>query len=136
MSLYKVKSFLGILVLLAYLSIGVFGLFRFIHTSEMLMVDCPYAQNSHSICDNSLDHVNNWQQFSNVSFSSLSIFLFLIFGLVLYFFNKHNFLKQRQYFYRWKYYLGNKKFDTYSHRIIKWLSLFENSPSLLYVRHN
>lgn len=136
MNLNKTKFLLGILVLFAYISIGVFGLLRFSHMSSAPMVNCPYSENNFSVCDSSFNHINNWQQFSNVSFSSLSIYLFLIFGLVLYFLNKHNFLKQKQYFYKWKYYLYDKKLDIYPDKLTKWLSLFENSPSFSYVRHS
>ena len=113
--------------MLAYISIGIFGLFRFSHMSETPMVNCPYSQNSFSVCEDSLDHINKWLQFSNVIPSSLFVFLFL--GLILYFFNKQNFLNQRQYFCKWKYYLDNKKLLACPNRIIKWLSLLENSPS-------
>ena len=107
-------------------------MFELSHATEMPMANCPYAQNSFSVCENSLDHINNWQQFSNITFPSLFTFLLLTFGLVLYFYGKQNFLNQKQYFYKWKYYLDNKKLYSYSNRIIKWLSLFENSPSLSY----
>ncbi|OGI64908.1 hypothetical protein A3H53_03860 [Candidatus Nomurabacteria bacterium RIFCSPLOWO2_02_FULL_40_10] len=132
MKLYNAKLFFGFFVLLTYISIGVFGLFELSHATEMPMANCPYAQNSFSVCENSLDHINNWQQFSNITFPSLFTFLLLTFGLVLYFYGKQNFLNQKQYFYKWKYYLDNKKLYSYSNRIIKWLSLFENSPSLSY----
>ena len=132
MSLHRVKLFAGIFVLLAYISIGVFGLFKLDHATEMPMANCHYAQNSFSVCQNSLSHINNWQQFSNTIFPSLFIFLLLTLALILYFYGKQNFLNQKLYFYKWKYYLNNKKLYTYRNKIIKWLSLFENSPSLLY----
>lgn len=130
------KLFLGIFILLAYISIGIFGLVKLDHMSNIPMENCPYAQNAYSLCETSLDHINNWRQFSNAIFPTLSLLSFLILGIILYFYNKQNFLKQSQYFYRWKYYLYNKKLDTYNNKIIKWLSLFENSPSLSYVRHS
>jgi hypothetical protein len=132
MSLDKTKLLIVVFVLLAYISIGVFGLFEFNHMSEKPMANCPYAENGFSVCDNNLGHINNWRQFSNTTFSSLFVFSLLILGIVLYFFGKQNFLNQKQYFYRWKYYLYNKKLYTYLNKIIKWLSLFENSPSLSY----
>ena len=130
MSLYKAKSFIGIFILLVYISIGIFGLFKFNHISEIPMVNCPYTQNGYTICENSLSHINDWQQFSNVTFSSLFTLSLLILGLILYFFGKRNFLNQKQHFYKWKYYLDNKKLFTRSQKIIKWLSLLINSPSL------
>ena len=132
MILRNIKLFFGLFVLLTYISIGVFGLLKLDHMDETPMVNCPYAQNGYALCDNSFSHINNWQRFSNTTFSPLFALSFLILGIVLYFFGKQDFLNQRQYFYRWKYFLGNKKLDTYSNRIIKWLSLFENSPSLSY----
>ncbi len=132
MKLHNTKLFLGLFVLFAYISIGVFGLLKFNHMSEKPMPNCPYTENGFSVCDNNLDHINNWHQFSNIIFPSLLVFLLLILGIILYFFDKRNFLNQKQYFYRWKYYLYNKKLYTYPNRIIKWLSLLENSPSLSY----
>jgi hypothetical protein len=116
----------------AYISIGVLGLFEFSHMSEAPMANCPYADNGSSLCENSLDHINNWKQFSNATFPSLLLLSFLtILGLVLYFFGQKNFLNQKQYFYKWKYYLYNKKLFVYPNKIIRWLSLFENSPSFV-----
>ena len=139
MSLHKLKSLAGVFVLLAFISMGVFGLLQFNHADHLVgtpMINCPYAENSYSICENTLDHINKWQQFSTAIFPSLFVFLVLILGVVLYFFGKQNFFNQKQHFYKWKYYLDNKNFYSYSQEINKWLSLFENSPSLSYVRHS
>ncbi len=131
MKLYNIKL-LGLFLLLAYVSIGVFGLFKFNHMSEKPMVNCPYTQNSFSLCQNSLAHINNWKQYSNTIFPSLFVFLFLTLGTVLYFFDKRKFFNQTlRFFYRWKYYLDNKKLYTFPTGITKWLSLFENSPSFV-----
>lgn len=132
MILKNKKLFIGIFILLAYISIGIFGLFKFNHMTPVPMINCPYAQDSYSVCENSLDHINNWRQFSNTIFTSLFIFSLLILGIVLYFFGKENLFNQKQYFYKWKYYLNNKKLYTFQKRVIKWLSLFINSPSLSY----
>ena len=93
------------------------------------MTNCPYAENGFSICENTFDHINKWHQFFNVITPSLFIFLLLILGIVLYFFGKQNFLNQKQYFYKWKYRLYDKKSCIYQEKVIKWLALFENSPS-------
>lgn len=130
MSLQNKKLLIGAFILLAYISIGIFGLFQFNHIPETPMVNCPYTQNGSSICENILNHIQDWHWFSSAIFSSLSIFSFLILGVILYFFSKQNFLNQNQHFYKWKYYLDNKKLYSSPNRIIKWLSLFENSPSL------
>ena len=133
MSLYKIKSSIGVSILLVFISISVFGLLQFNHidhATEAPMVNCPYAQNGYSICNNNLDHINNWRQFSTATFLSLSIFSFLILGIVLYLLGKQNFLNQKRYFYKWEYYLYDIPSYTYQERITKWLSLFENSPSL------
>mgnify|MGYP001592361268 CR=1 FL=1 len=134
MSVRNIKLFIGVSILLAYISIGVFGLLKFNHTNEMPMPNCPYAQNGFSICENSLSHINDWRQFSNAIFPSLLILTLLVLGIILYFYNQQNFLKENIHFYRWKYYLNNKKLDTDENKIIKWLSLFENSPSLSYAK--
>lgn len=136
MKLRNIKLFFAIFVFVAYISIGVFGLFGFSHMSQMPMANCPYAQNGYSICENNFVHIGNWRQFSNIIFPSLFIFSLLILGIALHFFDKQNFLNQKQYFYKWKYCLYNKKLYTYSNKIIKWLSLFENSPSFSYARRN
>ena len=135
MNLSAAKLFLGFFILFAFVGIGVFGLLQFNHadhSAEAPMANCPYTGSGYSICQNTLNHINNWRQFSNVTFSAFSIFSFLILGIVLYFFGR-NFLNQKQYFYSWKYYLYNKKLYTSPNRIIKWLSLLENSPSFSYV---
>ncbi|MDO8659185.1 MAG: hypothetical protein Q7K54_01155 [Candidatus Parcubacteria bacterium] len=137
MSSNNTKLFIGSFILLAYIGIGVFGLLRFSHMSAMPMANCPYAENSFSVCDNSFEHISNWQQFSNIVFTSLFTLSFLFLGLVLYFFNKQNFLNyQHQFFSRWLYYLNNNKLFSFKETITKWLSLFENSPSFVYVRHS
>ena len=129
MSLFNTKLFIGLFILLAYISIGVFGLFQSSHISETPMMNCPYADNGSSLCVNSLNHINNWRQFSNVTLFALFIFSFLILGIVLYFLGKQNFLNLKQYFYKWKYFLDNKVLYKSPNKIIKWLSLLENSPS-------
>ncbi|MFA5932262.1 MAG: hypothetical protein WC793_02695 [Candidatus Paceibacterota bacterium] len=129
MNFRKTKLFIGLFILLAYIGIGVFGLFKFNHMNSTPMANCPYALNGSSVCDNSIDHINDWHQFSNVVFPSLFLLSFLALGIFLYFFSKENFLNQKQYFYKWRYYLDNKKFYSYQNRIIGWLSLLENSPA-------
>lgn len=130
MNFRTVKLFLGAFILFAYINIGVFGLLQFNHMAETPMANCPYTGNSFSLCENSLDHINNWRQFSNATTTLLLwIFSLLAFWIILYFFDRRNFLNQKQYFYKWKYYLYNNKLYRLPNRLIKWLSLFENSPS-------
>ncbi len=136
MSLRNKKLFIGLFILFAYTSIGIFGLFQFSHMTEIPMVNCPYAQNGFSICENGINHINDWHQFSNITLPSLFVFSLLILGVILYFFNECDFFDQKQHFYKWKYYLYDKKLYTFQNRIIKWLSLFENSPSLSYIRRS
>ena len=127
MVLQNIKLLIGISILSAYIGLGIFGLSEFSHMSETSMTGCPYAENSFSICDNILDHINNWQQFSNAIFWS-PYALLLISGIILYFYSQI-FFNQKRYLYRWKYYLHSKKIYTYRQKILEWLSLFENSPS-------
>ena len=136
MSLGKIQSFMGLFLLLAFISVGVFGLLDFNHMSETPMVNCPYTQNNSSLCENTLDHITKWQQFLNVISPTLFIFSLLVLAVVLYFSGKQNLLNQKRSFYRWKYYLDSKKLYTYQEEIIKWLALFENSPSLAHLRHS
>ena len=133
MNLRNKNLFLGILVLLAVSSVGILGLFSFSHTShgiETPMVNCPYAENSFSVCRSSIEHINTWKQFSNVIFPALLVFSILLFVVSDIFDQK--FLNQEKYFYRWRYDLDNKKLHTYREKITRWLALFENSPSLSY----
>ncbi|MDP1760292.1 MAG: hypothetical protein Q8L01_02475 [Candidatus Woesebacteria bacterium] len=137
MTLRNKKLVIGVMILLAYIGLGVFGLFRFSHNmTEAPMINCPYTQNGSSVCESSLDHINDWHQFSNITSATLFIFTLIIFGIFLYFYNQRNFLSQKQYFYQWKYYLYSKKLFIFPNRIIKWLSLLENSPAFSYVRHS
>lgn len=130
------KNLLTTILVISFISIAVFGLFSFSHNSSMPekpMVNCPYAENGYAVCSNTFDHIKNWQQFSNIIVPSLFVFSLILLGAVLLIFNKRNLLKQNNYFYRWRYYLkDNKKLFTYREKIIEWLSLFENSPSLSY----
>ena len=71
MNLHKTQLFIGILILLAYVGIGVFGLFKFNHMTETTMINCPYSESGFSVCENNFDHINTWSQFSNVIFPSL-----------------------------------------------------------------
>src|SRR3989344_8989194 len=108
MKLNSTKLIISAFILFAYISIGIFGLFQFNHMTEKPMIDCPYTQNGSSICENSLNHINEWRQFSNVVFPPLFILLYLVLGVILYFFINQDFLNKKLYFYTWKYYLYNK----------------------------
>ena len=136
MSLRKNNFIIGVSVLLAFVGVGVFGLLPFGHANgmETPMVDCPYTESGSAICENTLDHIAGWQQFSNIIYPAL--FVLLVLAGILYFIGKQNFSNQRQRFFRWKSYLHNKKLYSYQEDIIKWLALFENSPSFSYVRHS
>lgn len=133
MNLSNKKFILGLFIMLSYTSIGIFGLLEF-HHKEMPMVKCPYSQTIDSVCENSIDHVNDWRQFSSAVFLP-SIYSFLILAIILFLFVGHDFLNQKRYFYNWKYYLyHDKKSFSFTEEINKWLSLFENSPSFSYVK--
>ena len=136
MNLRNKRFIVGVLILIAFVGIGVFGLMPFTHAShaaEAPMVNCPYERGGFSLCDNSLIHIDNWKQFSNFILPSLLILL-LAFALIWHFVS--DFFNQEKYFYRNKYYLDNKTLYSYQKIITKWLSLFENSPSFLMVRHS
>ena len=92
MTFRNIKLFIGISLFLVYVSIGVFGLLKFDHTPETSMANCPFTENGFSVCGNSFNHINNWRQFSNTTLQVLFIFSFLVLGIILYFFNKQNFL--------------------------------------------
>jgi len=136
MKLLNAKTFFVYFLLLLYISIALFGLFQFSHAADMPMNNCPYAQNSFSVCSNNLDHINNWRQFSSITFPRILAFLLLTLGIVLYFFHQQDLSGPKRHFYKWKYSLENQKSYSYFQEIIEWLALFENSPSLSYVRHS
>lgn len=137
MSFNRTKLLFSVVILSTYLMVGVLGLFALAHMSEMPMANCPYAFDSFSLCQNNLDHINNWHQFSNFVFPDLSVLVFLTLGIILYFINtKDLFNSLIKSFFQWKYYLDNRVSSFYRRIVAKWLSLFENSPSFLYTRHN
>lgn len=131
MNLSGTKSFIGIFVLLAFISIGVFGLLQFTHSADMPMANCPYSPNSFSICENTLGHIGQWQNFLSVILPAL--FVLLLAGAILFYFKKlPDFLDVRFCFLRRKYVRNNEKLYSPRREGIKWLSLLENSPSLAY----
>lgn len=124
------KLLISLLVLSAFISVGILGLLQMSHSSTTApMANCPYSLNAFSVCSNDFEHINNWQQFSNVVFPSLLVLSLLIFGTILYFLDKRNILQTQEYFYTWKYRLYSQKLYECPNRVIKWLSLLENSPS-------
>src|SRR3989344_6074823 len=117
------KLLIGFFALIAFISIGVFGLFQFnhaIHPVETPMSNCPYTANGYSICQSTLNHINNWQQFSNITITSLFVFLLLISGFILYFIGKLRLPHFRPALSRWKHYLNNKKTYIPGEEFIKW----------------
>ena len=132
----KMLIFSAIFILFAYIGIGVFGLFQFSHMNEMPMVNCPYTENNYALCENVLDHIANWQQFSNVTIPSIFIFSLLILGVIIFYLYKKDFLNQKLYlFYKWKYYIKNRFSKISLQKITHYLSLFENSPSSATLRY-
>ena len=125
------KFLIGLLILLAFAGVGVFGLLNFDHLSGAPMPDCPYTQNSFSLCENSLNHIAAWQKFSSVVLPL--IFALLILAGIFYSLDQ-NLFNTGQNFYRRRDTDAKKYF--YTGTILKWLSLFENSPSLAYLRHS
>ena len=126
---------IGVLILFAFVGIGVFGLMQSSHVNHSgysPMTNCPYAEGGFSICENTLAHINKWRQFSMAVFPSLLI-LSLLSGLFLYFLQTKSFFELKPSFFdNWKQYLDNKKLYNHPDEIKKWLSLFENSPSPLF----
>lgn len=128
MAFSNTKSIIGIFVLFTFLYAGVLGLVSFSHGAGMPMANCPYTTNGYSICDSNLNHVDNWQKFLSVTLSALVVLLLAVafFCLV----GSHNVLNTPFRFSK----LENEKLYSPRNKIIKWLSLLENSPSLISVR--
>ena len=136
MKSHTIKISLACLMLFLYINTGMFGLssfFHFEHSTEIPMVNCPYKENGFSVCKSYLEHISNWQEFSNIILHVLFIFSILLF-ITSYISKKV--LNQEKHFYRWKCYLDNKKLLIYPDKIIQWLALFENSPPFLYLRYS
>ena len=125
------KLFIGLLILTAFVGVGVFGLLNFDHLSGAPMPDCPYTQNSFSLCENSLNHIAGWQKFSSIILPL--IFVLLILAGVFYSLGQ-NLFDTVQNFYRRRDSDAKKYF--YTGTILKWLSLFENSPSFARLRYS
>ncbi len=129
MQLNQRKFFLGLIVLIAYVGIGALGVVAFGHTSEAPMPNCPYAPGEFALCSDTLEHVSNWQAFSNIILPLIFISLVLVGFLYLLI---PNILNPESFFYRLQ--DSNTQKSFYVGVILKWLSLFENSPSLAYSR--
>ena len=85
MSILKNNLIIGAFILVAFVGLGVFGLFSLGHADhgiEAPMVDCPYTENGSSFCENTLDHIAGWQQFSNVTLTSLFILYLFVSGII------------------------------------------------------
>lgn len=130
MSLQNKKLSIGVILLLAYISISVFGLFQMNHNKTTVpMNDCPYILNTHAMCDNGLSHINHWREFSNFVFPTLFILSMILFTLALCFFDRNKFLLQKLIlFHRWTQYLDYRFYYLSRGKLIHRLSLFENSP--------
>ena len=129
MNIRNAKLLIGLLVLFAYVSMGVFGLFESDHTAALPMDNCPYSSNGFSVCANGLDHINKWQQFSNTPPTKLFTFLLLAVGIVLYLLGNKNHPNYRPNFDAWRFYIKKKPLHIHLDTLTHWLSLFENSPS-------
>ncbi|OHA28474.1 MAG: hypothetical protein A3C08_01760 [Candidatus Taylorbacteria bacterium RIFCSPHIGHO2_02_FULL_47_18] len=129
MNMRNAKLLIGLLVLFAYVSMGVFGLFESDHTAALPMDNCPYSSNGFSVCANGLDHINKWQQFSNTPPTKLFTFLLFAVGIVLYVLGRNNHTNRKPIFDAWRFYIKKEQSNIYLDKITHWLSLFENSPS-------
>lgn len=133
MKVPKGNLIIGVIIFLAFFSTAIFGLVQFEHKNGTPMVNCPYAESGSSFCQNVLEHVKNWQQFSNVLISS---FFALLFALGMFLHVIRGAASSRFRFLRRQYYFHTKKLSKYWSDITSWLSLFENSPSFCHVRHH
>lgn len=133
MNLSGTKSFISIFILLAFVGVGVFGLLQFSHSADMPMANCPYSPSGYSICENTLGHIGKWQNFLSVTLPALFVLLLTV-AILLYFRKLLDLLNSRFNFLRRKYVRNNEKLYSPQRTVIKWLSLLENSPSLVYFR--
>lgn len=118
----EAMKYLGAILLVGFIGMAIFGLLQFGHADDAPMVNCPYAEGGFALCDNSLGHINNWQQFLNVIFPTILVLALAV--AVIYFTPDFN---PPKYFYRYKFDFRPK--FAYSQNITKWLALHENSPT-------
>jgi len=130
MTFKNTKLFIGFVILFVYTTIGLFALLQFDHLTDMPMEKCPYIENTFAVCEDTLNHMTNWQKFSNVIFTPLFVFSLLVLIASFYFLSKKDILISKpRLFYKWKLYWDSKKLHPPLHKIMSWLSLFENSPA-------
>ena len=73
------RHIIGVLILLSYTGIAIFGLFEIRGMSSMnTMHNCPYTIDQHSVCPmDALHHLQTWQSFS-MAIISFPAALFLL----------------------------------------------------------
>lgn len=120
--------FIAALAILAYSSIGVFGLLHLNHSGEMPMMNCPYSQGGSAICKNTLDHINDWREFSLAIILPVLLFSILAFT-VLFFFKLRDYLKLLQYQPNFERDPEKQGITLFFSILTRWLALFENSPN-------
>ncbi len=127
MNINKRKLYISSIIIIAYTSIALFGLFLFSHPSQMPNSHCPYSQNNTALCSNAVDHISHWKQFSNSNIPSIFSIIIVLFFVAISFLNKKEILDLA---YKFKFYLDRKLLYPVFRKIQKWLSLFESSPPL------
>lgn len=68
----------GVLIVMAYIAVAVFGLLPMVGMGHGAMnhdVGCPYAAGTQTMCDMGLSHIRGWQTFSS---AHVSIFVLLL----------------------------------------------------------
>lgn len=136
----KIKL-LVIITSITFISVAAFG---FIFMMDMSMDklgnnDCPYTVIDGKICPTDIlgivsHHFSIYTSFSNIIFSTniFEFIMLIIVSLTLWLFKIRSLLNRESFLvYLTKYYIRAKHSLFKLEKIMKWLSLFENSPSSL-----
>ncbi|OHB15249.1 MAG: hypothetical protein A2431_01770 [Candidatus Zambryskibacteria bacterium RIFOXYC1_FULL_39_10] len=133
------KKIIASLILVSFMSLLIFGIFTMIHNSDGQMLgQCPFSVADTSDCvqntvASAIHYISSYQSFINVTIDYgltillASLFIFASVFLILFtgqnIFKYITFIKNRFYDY-------SPVFSS-TRKIIHWLSLFENSPTIV-----
>lgn len=133
---YLLKKNIAIIVLVSFLMIVFFSFTVILHESDLQMVgDCPFSAIGASLCPQNMlavaiHHISAYNSFFNVPTSfGLTAFIIFVLSVVaaLFVISSRPRLPSRLVFAHTVH--TSLPVNSYTRKIIHWLSLFENSPS-------
>ncbi len=135
LSIYKFKQIIVLLVLVSFLVVVSLGFSTMTHRSDgNIQGDCPFSLSTSLCFQNTLPaifhHISAYQSFINIPIQSNimipSFYILLIMSIIFIFLMDYFLLKLFEYI---RYIRGSPPNILSSKKIIRWLSLLENSPS-------